>query len=96
MPLEPIDIGVHPGYVVYVLTRKSRDPNTIFYVGRTKNYSRRMSAHRITKGKFHDYIVVVCKTYAASRAIEQAVLSALYSTKIFAIDKGPFQMGQIE
>ena len=52
-----------------------------------------MSAHRITKGKFHDYIVVVCKTYAASRAIEQAVLSACIVSKIFAIDKGSIPNG---
>ena len=81
------------GYVVYVLTRKAKDPSRIFYVGRTKNFARRMAAHRKNKGKFTGYIVVVCKTYAASRAIEQAVLSACIVSKVFAIDRGSIPNG---
>ncbi len=77
-----------PGYVVYVLTRQARDPRRIFYVGRTKNFGKRMNAHYKNKKPCVGYIVVVCKTYAASRAIEQAVLSACIVSKVFAIDKG--------
>ena len=81
------------GYVVYVLTRKAKDPSRIFYVGRTKNFSKRMASHYKTKKPCVGYIVVVCKTYAASRAIEQAVLSACIVSKVFAIDKGKIPNG---
>ena len=81
------------GHVVYVLTRRRKDPSKIFYVGRTKNFTKRMAAHRKNKGNFTGYIVVVCKTYAASRAIEQAVLSACIASKVFAIDRGSIPNG---
>lgn len=52
-----------------------------------------MKAHKKNKGKFVGYIVVACKTYAASRAIEQAVLSACVASKVFAIDRGKIPNG---
>lgn len=81
------------GYVVYVLTRKKNKPNRIFYVGRTKNFAKRMKSHQRNKKPCYGYIVVVCKNYAASRAIEQAVLSACIVSKVFAIDKGRIPNG---
>ncbi|MBR4017514.1 MAG: GIY-YIG nuclease family protein, partial [Oscillospiraceae bacterium] len=81
------------GYVVYVLTRKKNDPSRIFYVGRTKNFPKRMRSHSKYKSPCQGYIVVVCKTYAASRAIEQAVLSACIVSNVFAIDKGSIPNG---
>ena len=81
------------GYVVYVLTRKAGNPNRIFYVGRTKNFTKRMKVHYKNKKPCVGHIVVVCKTYASSRAIEQAVLSACIVSKVFAIDKGKIPSG---
>ena len=81
------------GYVVYVLTRKKNKPNRIFYVGRTKNFANRMKSHQRNKKPCYGYVVVVCRTYAASRAIEQAVLSACIVSKVFAIDKGRIPNG---
>lgn len=81
------------GYVVYVLTRIENKPNRIFYVGRTKNFEKRMKSHKQNKKPCYGYVVVVCRTYAASRAIEQAVLSACIVSKVFAIDKGRIPNG---
>ena len=81
------------GYVVYVLTRKPSKPDTIFYVGRTKNFSKRMATHRRTKGLCYGYVVVVCRDFLTSRAVEQAVLSACIICQVFAIDKGSISNG---
>ena len=75
------------GFVVYVLTRVKEDPSKIFYVGRIKNFNKRMKQHEKTKGKFVGYVVVRCKNEISARATEQAVLSACIATKLFAIDK---------
>ena len=84
---KPAPENVEKRYVVYVLTRKNEDPSRIFYVGRTKNFNKRMKQHEKTKGKFVGYVVVRCKNEISARATEQAVLSACIATKLFAIDK---------
>lgn len=71
------------------------DPRSIFYVGRTKNYDKRMRSHEKTKGNFVSYIVLECKDVVASRAVEQAVLSACIVCKIFTMDKGVLLNGTI-
>ena len=75
------------GYVVYVLARTEDDVYSIFYVGRTKNFEKRMSAHSRTKGKFVSYIVMSCHTLIMSRLVEQAVLTACINSKIFNMGK---------
>ena len=76
------------GYIVYVLTRSPKKPQTIFYVGRTKNYTARMRNHTNgpkKKGTFYDYPVVNCTNEASSKIVEQAVLSACIITKVFTM-----------
>ena len=80
-------------YVVYVLTRDG-NTDTIFYVGRTKNYSARMNAHS-RKQPFSSYIVFSCLTYVMSRVIEQAVLSACIASMLITIGVKGSRMNQI-
>ncbi len=72
------------GFWVYVLTRSENDD--IFYVGRTKDCSKRYKAHEKTKGSFFMYPVIPCKTERGSKAAEQALISACIIEKVFEMD----------
>ena len=87
------DLNDKSGYVVYVLSKEEGDPGTIFYVGRTKNFKKRIQQHKKTKGKFSEAVVILCKSKTSSRVAEQAVLSACIVSKVFALDKGTVPNG---
>ena len=70
---------------VYVLTRKERKVNSIFYVGRTKNVVSRYKHHTRTKGNCYMYVVYLCKSLPQSRIVEQAVLAACLTGQFTSI-----------
>ncbi len=74
------------GYCVYVLMRNTSDILTIFYVGRTKNFEKRMRQHKVDKGQFIGVPVAACKDLQQSKLVEQAVLSACILSKFFQMD----------
>ena len=66
---------------VYVLARKMKDVNTIFYVGRTNNTVARFNKHKKTKGSFYMFVVYTCTSLAQSRVVEQCVLAGCLTGK---------------
>lgn len=71
---------------VYVLARKERKINTVFYVGRTKNIIARYSQHsnrksRYYKGSFNMYVVYTCSSISQSKVVEQCVLAGCLTGK---------------
>ena len=70
--------GVKPdrGHTVYVITRKGT--TDVVYVGRTKNFSARKSAHqkRFPSKKYSMYAVATNLTYEQARALEQSLITA--------------------
>ena len=66
---------------VYVLARKQRKINSVFYVGRTKNIVARYNRHRKNKGLFYMYVVYTCSSVAQSRVVEQCVLAGCLTGK---------------
>ena len=49
---------------VYVLTRKQKNINSVFYVGRTKDINARYNQHKKNKGLFYMYVVYTCLNVA--------------------------------
>lgn len=73
---------------VYVLARKRKNINSIFYVGRTKNTTARYNQHKKTKGSFYMFVVYTCNSLAQSRVVEQCVLAACLTGKFTSIIYG--------
>ena len=73
---------------VYVLARKGKDTNSIFYVGRTKNTTARYNQHKKTKGSFYMFVVYTCSSLPQSRVVEQCVLAACLTGKFTSIIYG--------
>ena len=78
---------------MYVLTRDGT-PDSIFYVGRTKNFAARMIAHS-PKRPFKEYIIFECFTFAMSRVVEQAVLSACIASNLIQVGVEGSNMNKI-
>ena len=70
---------------VYVLARKKKNVNSIFYVGRTNNTVARYNKHKKTKGSFYMFVVYTCTSLAQSRVVEQCVLAGCLTGKFTSI-----------
>ena len=66
---------------VYVLARKQRKINSVFYVGRTKNIIARYNKHKKNKGSFYMYVVYTCSSVTQSKVVEQCVLAGCLTGK---------------
>ena len=70
---------------VYVLARREKNINSIFYVGRTKNILARYNNHKKTKGSFYMYVIYTCSSVLQSRVVEQSVLATCLTGEFTSI-----------
>lgn len=80
---------------VYVLTRKQKNINSVFYVGRTKDINARYNQHKKNKGLFYMYVVYTCLNVAQSRVVEQCVLAGCLTGKFTNIIFGSASSNRI-